>query len=810
MTEHGAITIPGYTLLRLIGTGGMAEVYLATQDSLGRQVALKILLPAMAADPVLRERFLQEARYAAKLHHPNIIAIYDVGTHDNTAYIAMEYEQAGTVAPPMGTALDSHTALRIVHDIAGALDYAHAQGVVHRDVKPDNILRRANGSCLLSDFGIARAMDSDAALTREGTSIGTPQYMSPEQLRGEKIDGRSDLYSLGVVLYQLLTGDLPYKGTDGWAIGVQHISGDIPRLPAALSRLQPLLDAMMAKDPNQRPASGGDVQRRIDALGAITAPTAVMQGTHAPQASHAKQATPRWLPWLGAAVVVIGLGVFAFKKFGADNDSSLAATNNAATAETSAATDAAPALAKTIAVMPFLNMSADKEQEYFSDGMTEELLNALAKVPGLNVTARTSVFSLKDQRHDVRELGKLLGVAYVLEGSVRKADGQVRITAQLVRADNGFHLWSETYDRKLEDVFALQAELAGTIAQQLKLPLGIGGNDGLVTQRTSNSQAYALYLQARAAFKARGDGVKKSIGLYRQAVQLDPKFAPAWAGLSASLGVLPYWLSDEEGKQTPKLLDEAEAAAKQALQLAPDLAEAHLALASAYTFRWEWMRAEPHFKRALELAPRDPDLYFEYCKWLGGVGRLEESLQACTRAVELDPLTPMYLNGQAFSLSVLSREEELVPIMQAAYALAPEMRYIAPNLFAVYLEVGRLDDAEKLLDETRPAAVASNARNGITGNPQPGARAALQLKRHPEQREAVRKQLTEAQFRRALVLIGDAEALLEAIELEMDAHTTGSDPIRTLRSVDLAAYRKDPRVIRMFRKAGFDAEGKLP
>ncbi|OGT58812.1 MAG: hypothetical protein A3E01_00570 [Gammaproteobacteria bacterium RIFCSPHIGHO2_12_FULL_63_22] len=808
MTEHGAITIPGYSLLRLIGTGGMAEVYLAKQDSLGRDVALKILLPAMAADPVLRERFLQEARYAAKLHHPNIIAIYDVGTFEGTAYIAMEYEQAGTVAPPMGTALDSHTALRIVHDIAGALDYAHAQGVVHRDVKPDNILRRANGSCLLSDFGIARAMDSDAALTREGTSIGTPQYMSPEQLRGEKIDGRSDLYSLGVVLYQLLTGDLPYKGTDGWAIGVQHISGDIPRLPPALSRLQPLLDAMMAKDPNQRPASGGDVQRRIDALGAITAPTAVMQGTHAPQASHAKQATPRWLPWLGAAVVVIGLGVFAYKKFGGNDASSLAATNNPAAA--TAPSNATPALAKSIAVMPFLNMSADKEQEYFSDGMTEELLNALAKVPGLNVTARTSVFSLKGQRHDVRELGKLLGVAYILEGSVRKADDKVRITAQLVRADNGFHLWSETYDRKLEDVFALQAELAGTIARELKLPLGMGGNDGLVTQRTTNSQAYALYLQGRAAFKARGDGVKQSIDLYRQAVQLDPKFAPAWAGLSASLGVLPYWLSDEEAQATaPKLLSEAEAAATQAVQLAPDLAQAHLALASAYAFRWEWTRAEPHFKRALELAPRDPDVYFEYAKWLGGIGRLEESLQASARAVELDPLTPMYLNGQAFSLGVLGRWEEQIPLMQAAYAVAPEMRYIGTNLFAVYLETGRLDDAEKLLDDTRAAAVAAADRAGFTGESQPIARAALKLKRHPEQREAVRKKLTDEQFRIALALNGDLDARLTGVEAAFDAHTTGTDPLRSLRSVAFAAYKKDPRVVRMFRKAGFDADGKL-
>ena len=211
----------------------------------------------------------------------------------------------------------------------------------------------------------------------------------------------------------------------------------------------------------------------------------------------------------------------------------------------------------------------------------------------------------------------------------------------------------------------------------------------------------------------------------------------------------------------------------------------------------------------LELAPRDPEVYFEYCKWLGGIGRLEESLQACARAVELDPLTPMYLNGQAFSLNVLGRVDEQIPLLQAAYALAPDMRYIAPNLFALYLEAGRLDDAEKLLDERRPAAQAAATRDGRTGEPQPIARAALQLKRHPEQREAVRKTLDDEMFRRVLALIGEPDARLAGLAEEMDAHTRGADPVRSLRSVDLDPYKKDPRYVRLMRKAGFDADGNL-
>ena len=301
--------------------------------------------------------------------------------------------------------------------------------------------------------------------------------------------------------------------------------------------------------------------------------------------------------------------------------------------------------------------------------------------------------------------------------------------------------------------------------------------------------------------------MQQSIELFRQAQKLDPKFAPAWAGECASLGVLPHWVPEEEKKNTPKFLSEAETACKQALQLAPDLAEAHTALGSLYAFRWDWARAEPHMKRALELAPNDAEVYFAHSKWLGGLGRLEESLQANTRAIELDPLVPIFLNGQAFSLRVLGRNEEQIAPLRAAYAMAPGLGFIGPNLFRAYLETGRLDDAEKFLDQTRPADWAGLAR---TGNPQIVARAALQLARHPEQRDVVRKQLTPEQFERALFVLGDVDANLAALERDIDLHASGTDPVRILHSVGFNAYRKDPRIVRMFRKAGLDADGKLP
>ena len=470
-----------------------------------------------------------------------------------------------------------------------------------------------------------------------------------------------------------------------------------------------------------------------------------------------------------------------------------------------------PAVAeKSIAVMPFLNMSAEKEQDYFSDGMTEEILNALAKVPKLEVTARTSVFSLKGQNHDVRELGKLLGVAYLLEGSVRKAGDEVRITAQLIRTDNGFHLWSETYDRKLENVFALQAELAGAIAQALQLPLGMGGSDGLVSERTADAQAYAMFLQARSAYRARGDGVKQSIELYRAALKRDPKFAPAWAGLASSLAVLPWYVGEAEKADTPQFMREAEQAAAQALALAPDLPQAHTALATVYNFEWKWALAEPHFQRALALAPNDPEVHYNYADWLAVQGRLDEALQEAQRTVALDPLVPIFLNGNANAFQDLSRDKEALALREAAYALAPNVLLISNNLVSAYIRAGRLEDAERVLDQSHAAALAFAAQHGLKTDPQSGYRLWIRAVRDPSFRQEVGKDTDDIErFNRLESALGDIDAAFATIQTAMDKHTSGVDPVIQLRSRKFDPYHKDPRYLRLLHKAGFDDEGNI-
>ena len=533
------IEIPGYTVLRLLGHGGMATVYLALQQSLRREVALKILSPALAQDSVATERFLREARISAKLHHPHIVAIYDVGVHDGVPYMSIAYEPGGTVAQKIESRGDAKFALRIVRDIAGALDYAHSQGVIHRDVKPENILLRNDGNCVLSDFGIAHAIGAQTGLTREGTSVGTPHYMSPEQLRGEHVDGRSDLYSLGVVFYQLLTGDLPYQGTDGWAIGMQHISAPIPRLPPALAQMQTFLDVLLAKDPTARLQTGAEVMHWADAR--LSGQT----------------------PAMTVALVTPAPG-----------------------AHTSGNTRVPTA---SIAILPFADMSQGKDQEYLADGLSEELLNLLSKVSGLYVAGRSSAFSFKGKNAKLVDIGRELKVATVLEGSVRKFGERVRISVQLINVSDGFQMWSETYDRQLLDVFAVQDEIAALVAAALKEKLLPPPAPAPPT--ADPEIARQLQIGRERVLGTSRDDALAAIAAYGKVLALDANHAEARAGSSAAL-------------QTLSRLDaaEAEAAAEQERKAAEKAAAEKAAAAARQREAAEKVAAEAQQKEAAEKA----------------------------------------------------------------------------------------------------------------------------------------------------------------------------------------------------------------
>ncbi|MCX7043100.1 MAG: protein kinase [Gammaproteobacteria bacterium] len=666
------LEIPGYSIQRIIGHGGMATVYLAVQESLGREVALKVLLPSLAKDPVATERFLREARFAAQLHHPNIVAIHDVGVHEGSPYMAMGYEPGGTIANLIEGREDPRFALRVVRDIAGALDYAHGKGVVHRDVKPENILRRLDGSCVLSDFGIAHALATQTGLTTEGSSIGTPHYMSPEQLRGEKVDGRADLYSLGVVFYQLLTGHLPYQGTDGWAIGMQHISAPIPRLPEHLGYLQPLVDALLAKDPAHRVQTGGDLVRRVEA--AISGNQPLVSDSQIDLRSQ----PARRSSWLIA--LPIGVIVIATMMFMENRENKRVALAAAAVV----AADMQGAGKPSIAVLPLADMSEGKDQEYFSDGLSEELINLLAQVPELQVVGRTSAFSFKGKNQDLKDIGRKLGVTNLLEGSVRKTGDKVRITVQLINAQTGFHLWSQTYDRDLTDVYAVQDEIAAAVVSALKLELLADATPA--AHRAVNPQAYTAFLRARQ-IKSRGtpDTAREGVEALQEVIRLDPGFAAAHAQLAVSQG----WAADYA--QTPadvaELQRRALAAADKAIELDPNLADGYWARGNLRaTVTWDWEGARSDFQKAVALNPGDARILQGYGALLASLGRLPEAIETTRKAAEAEPLLFSVWQALGYYQEGAGQLDQARLSQERALALKPKFPFVHFRLGVIDLQ----------------------------------------------------------------------------------------------------------------------------
>jgi serine/threonine-protein kinase len=547
-----------YTLERELGRGGMATVYLARDLKHDRPVALKVMHPALAAT-LGPARFLQEVRLCARLQHPHILAVLDSGTIGSAAegqeqlWFTMPFVEGESLRSRLAreTQLPVAHALCIAREVADGLDYAHRHGVIHRDIKPENILL-SGGHALIADFGIARALapddEGEDRLTQTGLTLGTPQYMSPEQAAGERaLDARSDIYSLGCVLYEMLAGEPPFTGPSPQAILAKRLTAAPPHvsavrdIPAAVDRA---VTQALARAPGDRFTTSAQFAAALD----MTAQpeTVPLQVTGVAT----RRRSVRGLA-LGAAVVaLLLLGYFVLEP-GARGS------------------EAPPASA---AVLPFVDLSPGKDQEYFSDGLTEELITMLSQVEGLRVAAPTSSFRFKGRNADVREVGRMLDVGAVLDGSVRKSGNRLRITAQLVNAADGYQLWSQAYDRELTDVFAVQEEIARAIVEALRLKLGIAGAAVLSAVPTKDLESYDLYLRGRFAWNHRsGPALRDAVGFLEQAVARDSAFARAWAALAdAYILLVPYAGASREATW-PK----ARSAAQTALSLDSTLAEAH-------------------------------------------------------------------------------------------------------------------------------------------------------------------------------------------------------------------------------------------
>ncbi|MCH7874263.1 MAG: protein kinase [Gemmatimonadetes bacterium] len=681
-----------YAIERELGRGGMATVYLAHDVKHHRKVAIKVLLPELAA--VLgADRFLNEIRVTANLHHPNIVQLYDSGEADGDLYYVMPFIEGESLRDKLDRErqLSVEEAVEITRVVAGALDYAHRRDVIHRDIKPDNIMLH-EGTPMVADFGIALAVDLVAGdrITATGLSLGTPYYMSPEQATGNR-DAKptTDIYALGCVLYEMLAGDPPFTGSNVQAVIAQVVTEKPVKLrtlrDTVPAHIEAAVDKALAKVPADR---FKNTKEFADALVA-----------KAPVASVGEVTTPSpWSRTARIAVPVAAVAVLAWALFGRGGGQTSTGDLTGATTTRSDLTylDLAEDPRPAIAVLPFADMSPERDQEYFSDGISEEILTVLSKIRGLRVAARSSAFMYKGRGVDLRQVGEELGVAYLLDGSVRKDGDQLRISVELVSASNGFRLWSQTYNRRLEKIFAIQTEIAEAIIEALRVPLGLS-QEALVSP-TLDMDAYDVYLRGRAAMRRRGPGIGEAVRLFEASIARDSMWAPAWAGLAESLAISPLYTGlgrvSTDSVVWAGSLAAAETAAHRALDLDHRNASARVALGGVHRDRWEWENGEREFLRALEFDPDNEEAHTQYAELLWGMGRMDESLRETGRALALDR-APIRLDIHGFMLYVNGRAEEAEAMLEEGLAIdtAGDMHFLRTVLANLMLFDGRYREA---------------------------------------------------------------------------------------------------------------------
>jgi serine/threonine-protein kinase len=732
-----------YALKRELGQGGMAIVFLADDLRHDRKVALKVLRPEISAE-IGAERFSREIKMAAGLTHPHILPLYDSGEAGGLLFYVMPNMAGRSLRERLDKErqLGLDEVLRLTGEIASALDYAHRNQVVHRDIKPENILLH-EGAAMVADFGIGKALSEGGSITQTGMLVGTPTYMSPEQASGEShIDGRSDLYSLACVVYEMLSGEPPITGATAQAIIAKRLMSPVPRLSTLRevpASIEAAVTRALARTPADRFTTCGEF---IDALRAST-------GERNP--SRSSPTPPK----------------------------------------------GAPAL-KAIAVLPLTNMSADPENEYFSDGMTEEIINALAKVPGLQVASRTSSFAFKGKRDtDVREIGDKLGVSVVLEGSVRKVGHRIRITAQLVNVENGYHLWSETYDRQLEDVFAIQDEISRAIVDALKVRL-VGADAHLVAPM-KNLDAYTTYLKGRYNFnKYTEQGLRKALDLFQSALRQDPGFARAYAGIADTwIRLSDDWVAPDDG------YPRAKAAASSALERDAENAEAMTSIGKVLAWHeWQFVAGVRELERAVALAPNYGEAQFVLGSALPLVGRLNDGIDALRKSLVLDPLSADYSSFLARFLLYAKDYAGAIAQGEKTLETQDEFQRAFVIIGSAYLAQG---DAEAALDWYQRGQGLEGAVRSYDAMI---VRALAALGRHDEAAAILARLDDESrhQYVRAEYLamgfaaMGDVDKAFEALERAYEARSGGL--IYLHLDPGYQPLHRDPRFGEMVRKIG--------